>query len=198
MVITRTIRRRAFLVTLTLAGLVAAAACGDAAPSEPAGAAPAAPTTTESGASTRSVATGREQGDAHFITEADAGTLIQTEHYVYDIGLPDRQGLVLILTGDDASTLRWRFAAKPDPSILEWYAVDGALAFETDGLIGNSATAATTLEFRGNVRGTTVFVLELVELDPADRLGEPAKRLEYSVEVVRSYRCSTGDAFADC
>ena len=189
MVAMRMIHGRAFLGALALAGLVAAAACGEGAPGAQ---------TTESDGSTRSVATGRVQRDAHVITEADAGTLIQTEHYVYDIGLPDRKGMLLMLTGDDASTLRWRFAQKPETLVLEWYAVDGELAFETDGLVGSPATAAKTLEFRGNIRGTTNFLLELVELDPADRAGEPARRLEYSVQVVPSAMCNSGSSRTVC
>ncbi len=194
MVATQTAHTRAFFGTLALAGLVAISACGDG---QPAGAAPSAQTTV-SDSSTRSAATGREQGAAHVITEADAGKLIQTEHYVYDIGLPDRQGLLLVLTGNDASTLRWRLAEKPEPLVLDWYAVDGELAFETDGLIGNPATAAKTLEFRGNIRGTTDFLLELVEINPADRADEPAKLLEYTIEVVPSPMCNSGAAEGVC
>ena len=189
MVAMRTIHGRAILGALALAGLVVVAACGDGGPSDP---------TTVSDTSTRSAATGRERGDAHVVTEADAGAPIQTEHYVYDIGLPDRKGMLLVLTGDDASTLRWRFVQKPERLVLDWYAVDDELAFETDGLVGSPTTAAKTLEFRGNIRGTTDFVLELVEMNPADRVGGPAKRLEYSVEVVPSAMCNSGAAEGVC
>ncbi len=61
--------------------------------------------------------------------------------------------------------------------------MDGELAFETDGLIGDPTTAAKVLELRGSTQGETRVVLELVERDPARRTGEPAKRLEYTVRV---------------
>ena len=105
---------------------------------------------------------------------------------------------MLVLTGDDSSTLRWRLAEKPDPVILEWYAVDDELAFETDGLAGDPATAAKTLEFRGGMRATIAFVVELVEINPAARTTKPAKRLEYTIEVVHSPNCNSGMAEGVC
>ncbi len=103
----------------------------------------------------RSAATGAEAGSQHqIIREEDAGgDVIEVPFFFVDIGLPDKKGLEIFLTGDDASTLRWRFAQKPDPVFLEWYAVDGEFAFETDGLVGNPATAAKVLEFRGAGQG---------------------------------------------
>lgn len=135
------------------------------------------------GESARSAATGGEQIVHQVLTEADAGKLIETPYFSYDIGLPDQKGLEIELAGDDESTLRWRFGQKPDQFILEWYAVDGQLAFETDGLIGDPTTAAKVLEFRGAGKGETSLVLELVERDPSKRGDQPAKRLEYFFEV---------------
>ncbi len=127
-----------------------------------------------------SVATGRMLKEAElFLTEADAGTVIDAPTFHADIGLLDKQGVMLTLDGDDSSSLRWRFASKPDPILVEWYAVDDQLAFETDDLIGDPAAAAKVLEFRPLRVGDTTFVLELVEQDPANRTGDPAKRLEY-------------------
>ncbi len=94
-----------------------------------------------------------------------------------------------------ASTLRWRFVQKPDPFYLEWARVDGKLAFETDGLIGDPTTAAKLLEFRGVVDtsriegGEQIVIVELVERDPANRSGEPAKRLEFVFEVMVPKDC---------
>ncbi len=133
--------------------------------------------------SQRSAVTGQDQLTYDVLTEADSGKVIETEMYIYDIGAPDRKGLEIELSGDDASPLRWRFAEKPDALILEWYAVDGELAFETDGLVGNPATAAKVLEFRGNARGEAAIVLELIDRDPGKRAGDPAKRLEYTFNV---------------
>ena len=131
----------------------------------------------------RSAATGRVQLDYQVITEADAGSVVKIAVFCHVIDLPDKKGTELHLTGDDASTLRWRFAQKPDPFNLEWFKVDGELAFETDGLIGDPTTAAKVLELRGLVFGETEFVLELVERDPAQRGGPPAKRLTFPIEV---------------
>ena len=134
------------------------------------------------GESTRSAATSGEQIVHQVLTEADAGKLIATPFFSYDIGLPDQKGLEIEVAGDDDSTLRWRFAQKPDPYFLEWHAVDGQPAFETDGLIGDPATAAKVLEFRGVGKGETSLVLELVERDSSKRGDEPARRLEYFFE----------------
>ncbi len=158
------------------AALISLAACG-AVETGPAAA------SDDTDAPTRSVATGQEQFQHIVLTEADAGRTIEAEYYNYDIGLPDKKGLEIELSGDDASSLRWRFAEKPDPLIMEWYGVDGQLAFETDGLIGNPATAAKVLEFRGTTEGETRVVLELVERDSTKRAGEPATRLEYTFRV---------------
>ena len=87
------------------------------------------------------------------------------------------------LEGDDASSLRWRFAEKPDPFLVEWYGVDDQIAFETDGLIGDPATASKVLEFRPSKIGETTFMLELVEQDPTKRTEPPAKRLEFTFSV---------------
>ena len=114
------------------------------------------------------------------LTEADAGKVIELEVFVVSILEPNKKGTEIELTGDDASSLRWRFAEKPDPWVVEWVKVDGQDAFETDGLIGDTATAAKLLELHGIGRGETSLVLELVEMDPAKRTGEPAKRLKYS------------------
>ena len=131
-----------------------------------------------------SVATGRMATEPDVIlTEADAGKTIKTPTFQTDIGLPDKQGVILTLEGDDASTLRWRFATKPDPFLVEWYKVEGQPAFETGDLIGDPVVATKVLEFRPAVVGDTTFVLELDERDPADRTGEPAKRLEYTFAV---------------
>ena len=131
-----------------------------------------------------SVATGRMAAEADLVlTEADAGRVIDTPTFQADIGLLDKQGVVLRLDGDDASSLRWRFAEKPDPFLVEWYKVNDQLAFETGDLIGDPATAAKVLEFRPFAIGDTTFVLELVEQDPANRTGDPAKRLEYTFAV---------------
>ncbi len=164
---------RTWLALLMLVGVVALGACGEAAD----GGGPA----DEAGA--RSIVTGREQLTHQIITEADAGTLVETPWFCFDLGLPDRKGMELHLTGDDASTLRWRFAQKPDPLFLEWAKVDGGPPFETDGLIGDPTEAAKVLEFRGSGFGRTSLVVELVERDPAARTGAPAQRLEFPVEV---------------
>lgn len=136
----------------------------------------------------RSTVTGYAIGETQFLTEADAdsGDLIEVEVYVYDIGLPDRKGLEIQLSGDDASSLRWRMAEQPDPFNLEFFAVDGDAPFQTDGLLGNPATAAKIVEFRGANRGETRAVFELVERDQTERAGEPARRLEYLFKVVGS------------
>ncbi len=131
-----------------------------------------------------SVATGIRIKEADVIlTEADAGKIIETPTFHADIGDLDKKGVVLTLEGDDASSLRWRFAEKPDPFLVEWYGVDGLPAFETDGLIGDPATATKVLEFRPSKIGDTSFMLELVEQDPTKRTDPPAKRLEYTFAV---------------
>ena len=153
--------------------LAAVVACGEGSPS--AG---------QSDANGRSAATLREQLGHTLLTEADAGTPIEIERFIYDIGLPDRKGLEVQLSGDSAATLRWRFVEKPDPLVIEWFAVDGQPAFETDGLIGDPSRAAKLLEFHGGSAGTGTLVFELVERDPAKRTGPPAKRLEFPFEVI--------------
>ncbi len=163
----RALGRRALLTFVGLTGLVLVFSCGEGA----------------EGTSTRSAATGREQLGYLVLTEADAGNVIEISQFVYDIGLPDKIGLEIHLTGDDASTLRWRFAQKPDSLLMEWAKVDGRPASETDGLIGNPTTAAKVLEFRGSAEGEARVVLELVERDPAERGGSPAKRLEYTFQI---------------
>ena len=150
-----------------LAALSLLAACGD----------------TDAGASHRSAATGKTQVGALLLTEADAGGRFEIEVFVHDIGLPDKKGLEIQLAGDDASTLRWRFAERPDALLMEWYAVDGALAFETDGLLGDPTAAAKIVELRALAVGEVTAVFELVERDPAARTGEPAKRLDYTFDI---------------
>ena len=166
--------RRAWIVGLVLVAAMGLASCGEAGGGAPAD--------SDEGPK-RSAATGAEQISNVVLTEADATKdLLEVEYYSYDIGLPDKKGLEIMLTGDDASTLRWRIAQKPDALIMEWYAVDGKLAFETDGLVGDPTTAAKVLEFRCGKKGPAPMVLELVELDPAERSAQPAKRLEYNFE----------------
>lgn len=185
----RTISRRQLLLGAgalgALTGLTALGACGESTVEEPGPAEAAAAREAEqpSEPTDRSIATGKSEGQHLVLTEADAGKVIETEYFVYDIGLPDQKGTEIMLTGDDASTLRWRWAQKPDPFVMEWHAVDGQPAFETDGLIGNPAVAAKVLELRGMAVGETVIVLELVERNPAKRQGEPAKQLEYKIKV---------------
>jgi hypothetical protein len=133
----------------------------------------------------RSAATGDEQINWQLLTEEDAGPeIIETEYYLADIGLPEKKGTEIHLGGDNSSTLRWRFAQKPETFVMEWVKVDGVPAFETTGLIGDPATAAKVLEFHGNAAAETTIVLELVEIDPANRAGEPAKQLEYNFRVL--------------
>ena len=133
----------------------------------------------------RSTATGDEQIQWQIVTEEDAGPdIIETEYYLADIGLPDKKGMEIHLTGDDSSTLRWRFAQQPETFVMEWVKVDGVAAFETSGLIGDPTTAAKILEFHGNAAADTTIIFELVEIDPAMRTGEPAKRLEYNFRVL--------------
>ena len=165
-------RRRLPMWRMVIAGGVLAAlsllsACGD----------------TDAGASDRSAATGKTQVEALLLAEADAGGRFEIEVFVHDIGLPDKKGLEIQLAGDDASTLRWRFAERPDALLMEWYAVDGALAFETDGLLGDPTAAAKIVELRALAVGEVTAVFELVERDPAGRTGEPAKRLDYTFAI---------------
>ena len=159
------IGRHTFLATAALVGLAVLGACGAASSGD--------------GATVRSAATGRVLPNNTVLTEADAGQPIEVARYIYDIGLPDKKGLEIRLTGDDASTLRWRFVDKPDPLLMEWHAVDGAPAFETDGLLGNPATASKLLEFRATGVGEGVLAFELLEQAPSERTGPPAKRLEF-------------------
>ena len=134
------------------------------------------------GESTRSAATSGEQIVHQVLTEADAGKLIATPFFSYDIGLPDQKGLEIEVAGDDDSTLRWRFRAETR-SVLPGVARGRRTAgVRTDGLIGDPATAAKVLEFRGVGKGETSLVLELVERDPSKRGDEPARRLEYFFE----------------
>ena len=164
------LRGRVFLGCVVLTSLVTLAACGDG---------------DVEGGGMRSAATGREQLSYQLLTEADAGPdVIVAAIFWVDIGLPDQRGTVIRLSGNDSSTMRWRMAQAPDPFLMEWAKIDGRLAFETDGLLGDPSTAAKEVELRGNVEGETSVVFELVERDPALRTSEPAKRLEYIFQVV--------------
>ena len=166
----KAIGRRRFLGLAAVSALATLGACGESVVGEEVG--------------DVSVATGHVMTKADLLlTEADAGRVIEAPSFSVDIGLPDKKGMLLTLEGDDASSLRWRFAAKPDPFFVEWYGVDDRLAFETGDLIGDPATAKKVLEFRPSTIGETSFVLELVERDPAMRSGEPVKRLEYMFSV---------------
>ncbi len=165
--IMRAIGRRRVLGLAGVFALAALGACGESVVGQ--------------GVGQISVATGKVMTEADVVlTEADAGRVIEAPTFLHDIGLPDKKGVLLTLEGDDASSLRWRFAEKPDPFVVEWYAVDDRLAFETGDLIGDPATAKKVLEFRPATIGETAFVVELVERDPADRVGAPVKRLEYA------------------
>ncbi len=177
------IGRRRLLGLVAVFTLAALGACGGSAVGE--------------GVGQISVATGSVMTEADLLlTEADAGRVIEAPTFQTDIGLPDKKGVLLTLEGDDASSLRWRFAEKPDPFVVEWYGVDDRLAFETGDLLGNPATAKKVLEFRPNTVGETTFVLELVERDPADRSGEAVKRLEYTFSVC--FEPSTGGTGVGC
>ncbi len=144
----------------------------------------------------RSVATGASESEYLVISESDAGRgTVIIEMYEWDIGLPDKRGPEIHLSGDDSSSLRWRFAEKPDDFLVEWAKVNGELAFETDGLIGNPAVAAKVLEFRGLRRGETTFSFELVDTEAID--AEPAKRLEYTFQV-ETPRGGIGTKFGCC
>ncbi len=138
--------------------------------------------------------TGAVTGIGLVLTAADTDRTIEIPVFPWDINRPDEKGLLLRLAGDDASSLRWRFAEKPSPAVLQWHAVDDRLAFETDGLIGDPTTAAKWLEFRGNGVGETTIVLELVERVPADRADPPAERLTYHIRVVSGCVPATGSA----
>ncbi len=167
--------RRVFLGMAALASLAALVACGaEGETSEASGA-----------TATQQIQDDQRQTvvDHQVLTEADAGELIVTHRYQWELDNPDKKGTEIHLPGDDDSTLRWRFAKKPDNAVMEWHKVDGLPAFETDGLIGDPTTAAKVLEFRANVHDQTNLILELVERDPAKRTGDPAKRLEYMFEV---------------
>ncbi len=142
-----------------------------------------------------SVPTGRVEIQHQVLIKSDAGRVIETPIYIYDLGLPDKKELELHLSGDDASAIRWRIARKPDPLTLEWYAVDGQPAYETGDLIGDPSTAAKVLEFRGVAVGETAIVLELVERDPARRTSATAKRLEFHISVTNPISYSSRDGF---
>ncbi len=177
----RSAARRAILGIIA-AGLIAAmAACGEGV------------ATRSSDDATISKATGFTIGKQLVLTEADAGRVIETDWFVYDIGLPNKKGPQIQLAGDDASTLRWRFAERPDSLILEWSAVDGESAFETGDLIGDPATAAKVLEFRGSAGGEATVIFELVEQDPTERIDPPAKRLTYTFQVL--VKSTTGNTY---
>ncbi len=164
------ISRCTFLATAALVSLALLGACGSGSSGDgDAG----------EGATVRSAATGRVLRQNTVLTEADAGQLVEVARYIYDIGLPDKKGLEIQLTGDDASTLRWRLVENPDPLLMEWFAVDGAPAFETDGLLGDPTSAPKLLEFRAIGVGEGVLAFELVEQAPSERTGPPAKRLEF-------------------
>ncbi len=128
------------------------------------------------------------------LTAADTDRTIEIPVFPWDLNRPGEKGLLLRLAGEDASSLRWRFAEKPSTAVFEWHAVDDRLAFETDGLIGDPATAPKLLEFRGNGVGEGTIVVELVERDPADRAKPPAERLTYHIRVVPGCVPSTGSA----
>ncbi len=179
----KAIGRRRFLGLAAVFTLAALGACGESVVGENVG--------------QISVATGVVMTEADLVlTEADAGRVIEAPTFSTDIGLPDKKGVILTLEGDDASSLRWRFAEKPDPFVAEWYGVDDRLAFETGDLIGDPATAKKVLEFRPGAVGETAFVLELVERDPADRGDEPVKRLEYMFSVC--FQPGTGGTAHGC
>ena len=157
--IMRTTGRRRLLGLAALLALATLGGCGESVVGEDVG--------------QISVATGVVMTEADLVlTEADAGRVIEAPTFSADIGLPDKKGVILTLEGDDASSLRWRFAEKPDPFVVEWYGVDDRLAFETGDLIGDPTTAKRVLEFRPSAVGEAVFVLELVERDP----GGPRRR----------------------
>ncbi len=138
----------------------------------------------------RSAATGRSATEGEVtLTEADAGQVLQVTQFIADIGRLDKKGIEIQLSGDDTSTLRWRFAEKPDPFVMEWQAVDGQPPFETDGLLGDPTTAAKVIELRGNVVAIATAVFELVERDPSSRVEPPARRLEYTFDI--RYRAPT-------
>ena len=186
-----TLLRRGLIAAVAMTAIVVVGACGDGQTSATsdagasADAEPDAAAEAGSGSGGRSIVTGREQMANLVLTEEDAGRLIEASFYRYDIGQPDQKGVEIKLPGDDASTLRWRMAELADPLIMEWYAVDGKLAFETDGLLGDPATAAKLVELRGNSIGEATFVFELVERDPAKRTGPPAERLDFMFTIPR-------------
>ncbi len=174
------------IALLAVVALTLLAACGEGGSDQS--------VTSETDLTRRSAATFLPLEANQVLTEADAGKVIVTERFIWDIGLFDKKGTEIILEGDDASSLRWRFAEKPDAFHLEWIKVDGEPAFETDGLLGDPTTAAKVLEFHGQAEGgTTKVVLELVERDPARRTGEPAKRLEYTFQIIREVTCFQGN-----
>ena len=169
---------RCCVALLSLVILTTSVACGE--PSAGGG----------SGADARSAATGRSATEGEVtLTEADAGQVLQVTQFIPDIGRLDKKGIEIHLSGDDGSTLRWRFAQKPDPFVMEWHAVDGRPPFETDGLLGDPTTAAKVVELRGNVVATATATFELVEQDPSSRVEAPARRLEYTFDI--RYRAPT-------
>lgn len=182
----RIIAHRSLIGLVAVSAALTLAACGESQTSSAVTGEPAASEASSVEAdsdSGRSVATGQAQISYLILTEADAGKAFEVPIYDYDIGLPDKKGSEVHLDGDDASSLRWRFGAKPDTFIMEWAKVDGKIAFETDDLIGDPTTAAKVIELRGNAAGETTVVFELVDRDPEKRGGEPAKRLEYTFTV---------------
>ncbi len=185
------------LVVIATTGLVACGETEGGVPTDvgaPTGAESDAATQAGSGSGGRSAVTGREQIANLVLTEEDTGRLIEAPFFRHDIGQPDQKGVEIKLSGDDSSTLRWRMAELADPLIMEWHAVDGKLAFETDGLLGDPATAAKLVELRGNSMGEATFVFELVEGDPAKRTGPPAKRLEFMFTIPKPRIDSAVDA----
>ncbi len=128
----------------------------------------------------------------YYLTEADAGRLIET--IVFRVDLLDREkvGVLIELEGDDASTLRWRFAEKPPAHLVEWFGVDGVPAFETDGLIGDPTTATKVLEIRAVAVARVPIVFELVERDPALRTGPPAKQLTFDFQFLQNTSVRSG------
>ncbi len=127
-----------------------------------------------------------------YLTEADAGRVIEVLVFRVDLLDRDKVGVLIELTGDDASTLRWRFAEKPAATFFEWFGVDGVLAFETDGLIGDPTTATKVLELRAVAVATLPITFELVERDPARRTGPPAKQLTFTFEFLPNRSVRSG------
>ncbi len=192
---TQNVARR--FVSLVAAGVLmlglAAAAAGCGSGDDPAGSvgtdtvifAVTAPTGPDSIESLRSRA-------QDYLTEADAGRLIETIVFRVDLLARDKVGVLIELTGDDASTLRWRFAEQPPAHLVEWYGVNGRAAFETDGLIGDPTTATKVLEIRAVAVARVPIVFELVERDPALRTGPPAKQLTFDFQFLQNTSVRSG------